>query len=92
MPTVEWIAAAELLVILVLVVLLNRSRDHEVKAILDVMAAADSERAELINAARQPGYLMPTPGAMPIPPAEPSPEDLERAAALAKVGTVEAPE
>jgi hypothetical protein len=84
---------AELAVILFLVWQLNRARDHEVKAVLDVMADNTAERAELLNAARHPTYLLPqqeTSG-----PVE-DPEELERQRraleAMAMVGRVEIPE
>jgi hypothetical protein len=89
-----YIAAAELAVILILVLLYRKARDHEVQAILDVMADNTAERAELLNAARQPNYLMQgdrETNAVPI-----SAEDLERiranAAAYAQVGQVAEPE
>lgn len=88
-----YIAAAELAVILVLVLLYARARDHEVKAVLDVMMADTEERKELLNAARNPGLLLPL--HKEDPPAEFEVVDLEaaraRAEAMAKVGQVEDP-
>jgi hypothetical protein len=90
---VGYIAAAELAIILVLVLLYHRARDHEVKAVLDVMTADTQERKELLNAARNPGLLLPL---HKEEPAEFEVVDLEaaraRAEAMAKVGRVEDPE
>lgn len=80
------IELAELVVILVLVLLLNRSRDHEVKAVLDVMADGTAERAELLNAARHPHYLL-----SPRQSEEPGEPDTEHQATLenlARIGRV----
>lgn len=88
-----FIAAAELAVILVLVLLLNRSRDHEVKAVLDVMADGTAERAELLNAARHPNYLLHREAIEPSPLSDEQLEELRRsAAAYAQVGRVAEPE
>lgn len=84
-----YVALAALAVILVLVVLLSRAHDHEVRAILDVMAANDAERAELLTRIQHPQHL---PVRAAAPPAPEDPVAQERRKALAKVGTIEAPE
>lgn len=59
-----YIAAAELLVILALVILGHRARDEEGKTLarfaLMLEQQGQKERADLLNAARHPGYLLPT--------------------------------
>lgn len=89
-----YIAAAELGVILLLVLLYRKARDHEVQAILDVMADNTAERAELLNAARHPNFLL-RQQKDPSMTTFASPEELERmrahAEAFAKIGTVEDP-
>lgn len=84
-----YIAAGQLAVIVILVVLLTRARDHEVRAILDVMAANDAERAELLTRIQHPQHL---PLRERPAPATEDPVAQERRKALAKVGTIEAPQ
>ncbi len=62
-----YVAIGELVVIAFLVWIYRKARDHEVQAVLDLMADQTVERAELLNAARSAGYVLKTKDAGPTP-------------------------
>lgn len=83
------IAGAQLAVIVALVLLLVRQHRDERRAILDVVAAAEAERADLLNAARNPAHFAGQHNRPARVAAAPTEEQLRRARALSTVGTVD---
>jgi hypothetical protein len=88
------LAASELVAILVLALLLNRRHEQEIKTIIGIMEIQEARERELLNAARNPGYVLQTPEAGPTPEQVAAAKDaMERQQRyqdnLSKVGMVE---
>lgn len=82
-----YVALAETIIILVLIWVSVREREVHNRALMELLAAQETERQELINHIKHPAYFSRKEEPVPVP--ELTEEERRRRAAYARVGTIE---